>query len=239
MGENRLNPEEMVTLNVGGTLFTASRDVLLRYEDCYFHALLGCSCCKPDQNGTYFINRDPTYFNRIMGSLRSGKPVDHDGLSLSQIDELRVELDYYQLPPRARWDTKRCGEELVITEEGRTVTKTANTHFLYSGVLMSDPDIPSFQVCIRKMVDTVAIGYTKCGLCGRDDPHVMGWFVLTDGRALLGQKEVHHYCPKLKEGDVVKVDLDKPSSTIKFAVNGTHHGCCHCRGAPCNLCFFP
>jgi len=45
---------------------------------------------EPDEDGTYFIARDPELFSRIIATLRAGKPIEHAGLS----PELRVELDY-------------------------------------------------------------------------------------------------------------------------------------------------
>lgn len=48
--------------------------------------------------GAYFIDRDPVIFSRIVAALRSGGPIDHDGLSSEQERQLGIELDYFLLP---------------------------------------------------------------------------------------------------------------------------------------------
>ncbi|RHY43676.1 hypothetical protein DYB30_014157 [Aphanomyces astaci] len=49
--ENLANPPNIVTLDVGGTIFKTSKANLLRVEGSYFHALLGSGQWKPDSPG--------------------------------------------------------------------------------------------------------------------------------------------------------------------------------------------
>jgi hypothetical protein len=86
---------ERIRLNVGGTLFQTSRDTLM-IEGSYFYAMLASRVWQPDEHGEYFIDRDPTYFSRILHGLRTGK-LNMAGLSSDQMEELHLELDYYQI----------------------------------------------------------------------------------------------------------------------------------------------
>lgn len=87
-----------VKLDVGGRIFSTTRDTLLRWGCTYFHALLGSNNWQPNEDGTHFIDRDSTMFDRIMECMRSGQPIDVDGLTPRELRLLRIEADYFQLP---------------------------------------------------------------------------------------------------------------------------------------------
>lgn len=85
-----------VKLNVGGQLFLLSSDTLLKDEKSFFFAMLGCDQWAPDEDGTYFIDRDPTFFLKIVSFFRSGV-WNLAGFSEEDKNLLQVELDYYQI----------------------------------------------------------------------------------------------------------------------------------------------
>merc|ERR1719223_1002222 len=106
---------DKVKLNVGGCLFAAGKATFLQGETTYFHALLGSGQWQPcEDDGAYFIDRDPGLFKRIMESLRSGAPLDYSGLDAQQQQRLRTEADYFQLP----------GEHLDAQQQQRLRTET-------------------------------------------------------------------------------------------------------------------
>ncbi|KAF0688990.1 hypothetical protein As57867_019437, partial [Aphanomyces stellatus] len=53
---NLANISKTVTLNVGGSLFTTSKETLLRVEGSYFHAMLGSGHWQPDSGNDYFLD---------------------------------------------------------------------------------------------------------------------------------------------------------------------------------------
>ena len=83
----------IVNLNIGGTIFSTTTSTLLNHDASatnkshdghnYFHGLLNENTTNLlDQNGHYFIDRDPTFFRYILNQLRDG--------SVSLPNELKV-----------------------------------------------------------------------------------------------------------------------------------------------------
>jgi len=221
-----------VSLNVGGRVFTALKDTFLWWKGTYFHALLSSDMWSPDEDGTYFIDRDPELFSRIMATLRSGNPIDHVGLSSDQVQQLRVELDYYQLPAwvsalPTRWHANRCSGCVTISEAGRTASKTVSNR-LGSSVLGTTADGPSFQVRLENLAEgDVAIGYAKGSAFRPDNVKVtgFGWFLDCSTGYICGLScKKQYYCPWLRSDDLVTVLLDKVAQTISFEVNGRNYG---------------
>jgi len=64
-------PGCIVELNVGGEIFVTLRDTLARHPGTYLGDLVtGKIPAIKDNNGRYFIDRDPTHFRTILNSLR-------------------------------------------------------------------------------------------------------------------------------------------------------------------------
>ncbi|EQC37396.1 hypothetical protein SDRG_05000 [Saprolegnia diclina VS20] len=128
---------KVVTLNVGGTLFTTARETLLRTRGSYFDAMLSSDHWLPNEKGEYFLDLDPSTFPRIMKLLRTGF-LPLDGLSEADEAELREMLDYLQIecpqptpsaPPAAPlhnvyWDPRQCSVFLKLRERDTIVRQT-------------------------------------------------------------------------------------------------------------------
>jgi hypothetical protein len=60
---------DIITLNVGGTIFTTSRSTLCKIPDSVFYAMFSSNSqmmpSVKDQNGNYFIDRDPECFKGL------------------------------------------------------------------------------------------------------------------------------------------------------------------------------
>jgi len=85
-----LYTSDVVSLDVGGTLFKTTWDTLLWHKDSYFGGF------RHDfkKEDTIFIDRDPKHFRIILNFLRSKRAI-LDGLSIAELKELSVELDFY------------------------------------------------------------------------------------------------------------------------------------------------
>uniref|UniRef100_A0A670J4G0 Potassium channel tetramerization domain containing 11 n=1 Tax=Podarcis muralis TaxID=64176 RepID=A0A670J4G0_PODMU len=88
----------LVTLNVGGKLYSTTLDTLTRFPDSMLGAMFrGPQPALTDSCGNYFIDRDGKAFRHILNFLRFGRldlPEGYAELSL-----LRAEADFYQIQP--------------------------------------------------------------------------------------------------------------------------------------------
>lgn len=90
---------EIIKLNVGGRLFTTSRTTLIWINDTFFTGLLSNRIPSVvDENGAFFIDRDPDLFSVILNFLRT-KNVNMDGVNLTA---LLHEAEYFGITPLIR-----------------------------------------------------------------------------------------------------------------------------------------
>jgi len=89
-----------IKLDIGGKIFSTSKSTLMAFEGSYFHAMLSSGHWQPDEDGTYFIDRNPKFFGLILDFMRTGK-IDLTDLSKKDLIHLEEDLDYFQiqLPP--------------------------------------------------------------------------------------------------------------------------------------------
>ncbi|KAH9116136.1 hypothetical protein LEN26_012931 [Aphanomyces euteiches] len=135
---NIANAPNVVTLDVGGTIFKTTKDILLRFEDSYFHVLLGSGVWKPDSAGTaYFIDLDPATFQYIMVYLRTGD-LPFDELQEWEQKQLRRSMDYLsiELPSEVpcskwSWDPSHCSSTLALSENNRVVQVLGLNPFMF------------------------------------------------------------------------------------------------------------
>ncbi|XP_026888550.2 BTB/POZ domain-containing protein KCTD7 [Electrophorus electricus] len=86
---------EVISLNVGGTLFTTRLSTLRRYEDTMLAAMFSGRHHVPrDAEGRYFIDRDGTYFGDILNFLREGQLPQRD-----RVRAVHKEAQFYAIGP--------------------------------------------------------------------------------------------------------------------------------------------
>ena len=82
---------EIVTLDVGGTLFKTTRTTLGQYpETSMLAAMFDPDSLRPpalrDDNGAYFIDRNPKAFAAILSYLRTGELFEsYDGITMGEV----------------------------------------------------------------------------------------------------------------------------------------------------------
>merc|ERR1712117_995153 len=112
---------EVITLNVGGTLFTTTVATLTKYPDSMLAAMFNPESERPpagkDDNDNFFIDGEPGPFKYILRFLRRGKLSEViDGCTLEQ---LKWEADYFGLQElldiigkrKDKEEKKKVGEE--------------------------------------------------------------------------------------------------------------------------------
>ena len=91
-------PEDIVTLNVGGILYTTTKFTLQKYPDSMLGTLIsGKFSTNLDRHGNIFIDRDGHVFKHILNFLRTSTlclPPE-----FTEMDLLLAEADYYQIVP--------------------------------------------------------------------------------------------------------------------------------------------
>ena len=84
---------EIVRLNVGGSLFQTAKNTLEQKSE-FFRALLSGKFGDKDENdGSYFIDRDPEYFKYLLRYLRYG----HVQIPTVSAIDIKSEAEYYQI----------------------------------------------------------------------------------------------------------------------------------------------
>lgn len=108
----------------------------------------------PDEDGEFFIDRNPKVFGFIIDYLRTGERINTNGWSEGDIKILKDDLAYYlieipklneiipQIP--VTWCKEYCGVKLQVTEQ--TITKIPGTgHGWNASALGSIPNLASFK----------------------------------------------------------------------------------------------
>ncbi|XP_057669542.1 BTB/POZ domain-containing protein KCTD3 [Diorhabda carinulata] len=118
---------DILHLNVGGKIFSTSRQTLSLIPDTFFTALLsGRISSLRDEKGAIFIDRDPKLFSIILNYLRT-REVDLQGID---VRTLRHEAEYYNIAPLVK--------RLLLCEE---LTQPTCGDVLFYGALPA-PCIP-------------------------------------------------------------------------------------------------
>lgn len=103
----KVSPAQVVTLCVGGTVFSTTLSTLTAVPGSYLAILFGDSDWQPSSllpgSETPFIDRDGDLFRYVLAYLRTVRDCDHQQLlilpdSPVQMQQLRAEADFYGLP---------------------------------------------------------------------------------------------------------------------------------------------
>ena len=129
----------MIKLNVGGTLFTTTVATLTKYPDSMLAIMFNPErrrAAEKDDNGNFFLDRDPKAFRVILQFLRNARlPEDIVGCG---IDQVEWEADYFGLQEilkiigerkkakKAAGEEKRAEEERKRAEEEARKTEREN-----------------------------------------------------------------------------------------------------------------
>lgn len=104
----------VVKFNVSGQMYATRQDTLLRIKDTLFYKLVLSK--KFDLSKEIFIDRSNNLFSHIMGYLRTGK-INYSRFSSEELEELRVEADYYELVDITQYLDERLKEPILVNFE--------------------------------------------------------------------------------------------------------------------------
>lgn len=100
-GNNRPQ-NKIVKLNIGGSKFATTTDTLTSIPDTYFSAMFsGRWDLILEEDGTYFVDRDPFVFRYILNYMREfpSPTLNVFGLTREEQTSLAAEAEYYQISP--------------------------------------------------------------------------------------------------------------------------------------------
>eukprot|EP01112_Ceratiomyxa_fruticulosa_P014400 TRINITY_DN411_c0_g1_i3.p1 TRINITY_DN411_c0_g1~~TRINITY_DN411_c0_g1_i3.p1 ORF type:complete len:338 (-),score=65.85 TRINITY_DN411_c0_g1_i3:94-1107(-) len=245
-------PNSIIKLNVGGQIFCTSHETLTFYKGSFFDGLLsGRFPLKKEEDGTIFIDRDPTHFRHILNFLRGSLP-PIDELKKDILPELRIEADFYQLselanqlspyPTRALpssepelWKWKE-GPNYVVSNNGYTITKTRADGPQFSVTALAQKSIEvskrgkySWRVKIENG-SNMMIGVSNSALNQfiiNNHNFGTGWYFYTRDSSIYHQGNTSTPYPNsgiLSVGTVVGVILDLDKRELSFSVNGLVKG---------------
>jgi hypothetical protein len=130
--------DKKIVLDIGGKRFATSKSTLLSHKGSFFESMLAYSDWKPDENGAYFIDRNPKLFPIILDFLRMGK-ISLKGYAYDTVlEDLQTEFNFYQiaLPEETLPTTLFAESKLLSLDQKRILTKwlgnNATTSLLYS-----------------------------------------------------------------------------------------------------------
>lgn len=109
----------IVTLNVGGILYTTTKATLLKYPDSMLGSLISNGLPSTrDTNGHFFIDRDGQVFRHVLNFLRSSQLCLPS--NFKDLDLLAAEADFYQISPLIE----------AVNEFRDALTRKAKTFYL-------------------------------------------------------------------------------------------------------------
>lgn len=223
---------EIVTLDVGGTIFKTRRDTLKKMP--MIDKMLDFPSKKIEE--TLFLDRDPKIFEILLGLARGWPLSSIEYLPDFQQHILRIEGDYlqmdiFQLSQNFRFKFAQSNEHATITND-MTVYTMGKLEKMNS--ILGDKELPSagriyWEVDIVQQGtnhDYICVGVAEPGMnpdvCAGASREFSGWksesghsFVKIRGTD--AHKDV---LPTFKTGMVIGVDVDMVLGTLSFWADG-------------------
>eukprot|EP01118_Nematostelium_gracile_P002210 TRINITY_DN12440_c0_g1_i1.p1 TRINITY_DN12440_c0_g1~~TRINITY_DN12440_c0_g1_i1.p1 ORF type:complete len:314 (+),score=78.82 TRINITY_DN12440_c0_g1_i1:32-973(+) len=249
--ENLAKVDEQIDLNVGGKRVSTSKSTLSSIQGTFFHAMLSSDKWKTNHEGEYFIDRNPTHFNRIVAYLRSGE-MNVDGLTKSELDELSKELEYYQIPMPSQpdqssttssqwqWDSSNTGSGIILSHEHKRASRTnSNGH----SAVIGDASVTTFQL---RFINRGTNGWAMVGLAPQTlkinsyDYNNCGWYLFLRDGTLYSQSgdNGRQYTSAIKNNSIIQVNHNKEKGTISFSIDEQDQGIAY-HNIPSDMVLYP
>lgn len=225
-----------IKLDVGGKVFAASLATLTSVKDSFFHSMFsGRWPLKPEDDGCFFIDRDPKAFPLILNFLR-GKKIDVSRLSPEKLEALREDAEYYNIqgllglaPPKEvlqEFFGERSGG--IILSDSNLVASHSSSglcgEFVLSKTVFTGPHHVLYRLKIVTCGNWVLFGVidrTPGSASPWNDP---GSYAITSNARYTAGKTCNSTNP-FSSGDEVTVELDcgRRMATVKNVTQGHTH----------------
>ncbi|EGD75412.1 hypothetical protein PTSG_06488 [Salpingoeca rosetta] len=236
-------PQSRVKLDIGGTVFATSKQTLTKFAKSFFAGMFsGRHELQPEDDGSFFVDRDPFVFRHVLNFMR-GQPPKLDRLSKAELEALREDAEFYQLPellealtpPKPTTCKFTPGEKYTLNTRQDTVTKTVDNYQWDTNALgeaIPATGITTVRFTIMQTGGAILLGLAPSSF-NRDGTSMFnqsGWFVHTNSTLYSGPptsfrgKTYDASTGRLSNGAVVDMVVDRNARTISFIVNGTNAG---------------
>jgi hypothetical protein len=233
VAENRAKAPHKIKLDVGGKTFTTSKETLLQHENTFFYGMLSADQWEPDEDGFYFIDRDPSYFHHVMEYMRSGN-VPLERLDHYQLLKVVEEFDYYQIPLPCfpcTWNTDVGTSAISYGEEGNVASKIKAGSGWDSNCVSKDP-VTRFRVEVLHRGNdnhgNIMIGFIARSAFSEYGSNLASAYFLrvNDGKIYGNGKNGVVYTCAIQVGQKIGCLYDANQETLSFSIDGV------CKGNP-------
>jgi hypothetical protein len=154
----KLDFSKKILLDIGGKIFATSQPTLTNGKSHFFTAMFsGKYSTKPNEEGTYFIDRNPSMFQVILDYLR-GEEIFQKEMSAKDKKQLLRDAQYFQIHELEENMTSVStnfvwtnGQNAELSENGKRATSNSyNGCFVY----VNDPISTSKKQTINVTIDT-------------------------------------------------------------------------------------
>ena len=219
---------------------------MLSIENTYFYALVvNSDKFKALDDGTFFVERNPLVFDRILDYLRTGKLKILE-LSQYEMEMLMDDLDYYCIPLPSElqesrdplmWNVIKKPNNCTFAD--RTATKSANGGAGWNCGIIGNKAVDRYTVKIDSRANgNIMIGFSA-GITWNPNGSnytTNGWFIYAaDGSLYGGNLSGAAYSTSINNGDHITVIRE--GASIRFEKNKINLGICPFTNVPNHLLF--
>eukprot|EP01089_Gocevia_fonbrunei_P011434 TRINITY_DN2473_c0_g1_i2.p1 TRINITY_DN2473_c0_g1~~TRINITY_DN2473_c0_g1_i2.p1 ORF type:complete len:316 (-),score=79.02 TRINITY_DN2473_c0_g1_i2:71-1018(-) len=236
---------ERIKLDVGGKIFATTLTTLVACQGSYFEAMFsGRWDLKKQEDGSFFIDRDPFVFRFVMNFLR-GEPFQVELLTEEKKHKLLEDAEFYHLdklvdllkpikPVELLTSTKpvlKWKQGPNYTVSGNDIVKTSGKEAWDATALFDVPfssDLCEVSVKLKKTYNSnivIGVAPTSLNQSQVNNYNQCGWYIHKSG-TLYSQDGDNNkqYTSSTKEGGIVIVRVDLKKGEISFVVNGSDCG---------------
>jgi hypothetical protein len=150
---------ERLKLNVAGKRYEIRRTCV--QKNTYFRSLLSGAFAPADDDGFFYIERDPTHVNSIMNVLRDGD-TDLDRFTERELDKVRTDAEFFMVQELSskvdrQRTTRRSGDGVVVCSVNRDASVVSHFNGVFFEVTVLRRDLRLHSIAFvagetRKMV---------------------------------------------------------------------------------------
>eukprot|EP01080_Neovahlkampfia_damariscottae_P008236 gene8236-61_t len=186
---------------------------------------------QPDEDGEYFIDRNPEYFHLILDYLRNPtKDLDLSDLNPKQLKEFQYEVDYYsirslQVEPQKIIEIIAIGDKLSVKKLDVNKYRISKSNSSNWDANISFSSCKKFKITAIQNCVSLAIGFIKKENLNVNEMNMYnGYFILSNGGVLCSKNDNFKSYGKsfYYSGHLIEVIFE--NNTLSFLIQGKNFG---------------